>query len=291
MASETKTTSLPGIANSIRAKSYEYFAQTGVMKALVTKLTGVGTQFEEPYFDPTATSGVASTTEGTDYSTLREVTTTRRTYTASEWIMMSFMTDQSRKMSLESVKEFHSKTHGYEHGYNLESKLLGTFASFTTSVTATNSTNGLTWAKIAAARTRLEDIAKSAPKPYSLVTSADAWYYFAAGTTGGAAGSPYYVSGGTVADALQQKYYVSSLIGGINCYQTSGLTATSLQNCGLFSKDAIGLFMPSDLDYRLETQRDASKRGDELVSTMTYGARVRVPTYGIKVVAYASQPS
>ncbi len=186
MANETKTTSLPGIANSIRAKSYEYFAQTGVMKGLVTKLTGVGTQFEEPYFDPTATAGVATATEGTDYSTLREISTTRRTYTASEWIMMTFLTDQSRKMSAESVKEFHSKTHGYEHAYNLENKLLATFASFTTSVTAT-STTGLTWAKLAAARTRLEDVAKSAPKPYALVTSADAWYYFAASTSGGAA--------------------------------------------------------------------------------------------------------
>lgn len=288
MANETLTTNLPGLVDDIRVQSFKYMTQEGVMKSLVTRTGGVGNSVTEPYFDPTATAGVAVGTEGTDYSTLRQITTTRRTYTASEWIMMSFLTDQSVHMSKEATRDFHAQAHGYEHAENLEKKLLAVFASFTTSITAT-STSGLTWAKIAAARTNLENVPKSAPKPYALVCSPDAWYYFAQGTSGAA--NPYYVSTGTLADTIQQKYVVSSLVGGINVYQSAYFTQATTQNAGLFSKASISLFVPNDSEYKMEPQRDASKRGNELVSTFTFGARVRIPSYGIKLALYAKAPS
>lgn len=287
MANETLTTNLPGIVNSIREKSFAYITQEGVMKKLVHRVGGVGNSVEEPYFDKTATDGVSTATEGTDFSTIRQLSTTRRTYTASEFAMLTFLTDQSVRMSVESVKEMHSQAHGFEQAYNLETKLLATFASFTTTVTAT-ATTGLTWAKVAAARTRLEDIQKSAPKPYNLVLSPDAFYYFAANMVGS---SNYYVQNGSLSDEIQRKYSVAQLVGGVNVYQTSYLTATSNQTCGLFSRESIALFVPNDSDYKVEAQRDASKRGNELISTFTFGARVRVPSYGIKMSVYASQPS
>lgn len=269
----------------VRAKSFTLITQNGVMKSLVNRVSGVGSSYTEPYFDPT-TASVAVATEGTDFSTNSQITSTRRSYTASEFIVMSFMTDQSVREAVEPTKQFHAETHGYAHAANLETKLLSTFASFSNTITAT-STSGLTWAKIAAARTKLENIPKMAPKPYSLVLSPDGFYYFAQSMVGNSNYGPV----GTLADSIQQKYAVASLVGGVNVYQTSHLTATSAQVCGMFSKAAINMFVPADSDYRVEEQRDASKRGYELISTQTFGRRIRVASYGVKMTVYAKSPS
>ena len=291
MAGETLTTGLPGIVQSIRARSYSLIAKTGVMKSLVTPLSGTGNSFVEPYFDPTQTPGTTTAlqtvAEGTDITALSSVTATRRTYTATEYQLMSFMTDKSREQSLESVKQFHAEMHGYQHAANLETRLLGTFASATYSITATSST-GLTWAKVAAARALLEKQTLSAPKPYSLVISPEQFYHFAAAMTGNANYGPV----GTLADKIQQEYAVASLVGGVNVFQTSYFTASSgYQTAGMFAKPAIGLFIPNGSDYSIESQRDASKRGDELVSTFNFGARIRIPGYAVAVKAKSTTPA
>lgn len=288
MAGETLTTLLPGIVQDIRARSFTYIAQEGVMKSLVTRFSGTGNAYTEPYFDPTAIGSALSTiAENADITTATSISTTRRTYTPVEYYMYTFMTDKSVKMSVEQTKQFHSESHGYGHAHNLEALLLGTFASFTPAITATT-TSGLTWAKIAAARTNLENIPKAAPKPYALVLSPDAFYYFAANMVGT---SNYYVNSGTLSNTLQDKYSVGSLVGGVNVYQSSHFTQATEQVAGMFSKAGIALFVPSDLDYRLEEERDASKRGYELISTMNFKARVRVPSYGVKMTLYAKEPS
>lgn len=291
MAGETLTTGLPGIVQSIRARSYGYIAKTGVMKTLVTPLTGTGNSFVEPYFDPTQTPGTTTAlqtvAEGTDITALSSVTATRRTYTATEYQLMSFMTDKSRQQSLESVKTFHSDVHGYQHAANLEGKLLACLASATSSIVATSST-GLTWAKVAASRSLLEKQVLAAPKPYALVISPEQFYWFAAAMVTNANYGPT----GTLADSIQQKYAVASLVGGVNVFQSSYFTATSgYQKAGMFSKPAIGLFIPTGSDYTMETQRDASKRGDEIVSTFNFGARIRIPGYAVGVHAKSTTPS
>jgi hypothetical protein len=286
MANESVSSGFVGIVNDIRARSLGYIAQEGVMKTLVTRRTGKGTSIVEPYFDPTATAGPTVGTEGTDYTTNRAITTTRRTYNASEWVMRTIMTDKSVRQGLESIKEFHSKTHGFEHASNLETKLLANLASFTTTITAT-STSGLTWAKVAAGRANLENVPLSAPKPYNLVMSADGFYYFAASMVGNANYGPV----GTMADSIQQKYAVATLVGGVNLYQSSYFTQATTQKAGMFSKDSIMLFIPNDEEYRIESERDASLRAYELVSTFTHGSRVRVPSYGVTMNIYAKEPS
>lgn len=282
----TLSSSLVGIVNDIRSRSMGYIAQEGVMKSLVTRKTAKGTAWVEPYFDPTATSGPTVGTEGTDYTASATISTTRRTYYASEWVMRTIMTDKSVRQGLESVKEFHSKTHGFEHAAKLEQKLLATLASFTTTITAT-STSGLTWAKVAAARTNLENVPLSAPKPYALVLSPDGFYYFAASMVGNANYGPV----GTLADTIQQKYAIATLVGGVNLYQSSYFTQATTQKGGMFSKDAVMLFIPNDEEYRIESERDASLRAYELISTFTHGSRVRVPGYGVTMNVYTKEPS
>tara|TARA_B100000519_G_scaffold11704_1_gene9030 strand:+ start:502 stop:672 length:171 start_codon:yes stop_codon:yes gene_type:complete len=49
----------------------------------------------------------------------------------------------------------------------------------------------------------------------------------------------------------------------------------------VFHKDALGLAMMQDL--KIETQRDASLRADEIVATSVYGVGELNDTYGVEL--------
>lgn len=282
----TVTTSLPGVVNDIRLRAYREIAATGVMKSLVHKFEGTGLYVTEPYFDKTAYAGTAGT-EGTALTAteMTELTTTRRVYDSAEWVFYTHETDKSMNEASEGVRSFHAEAHGFAHAKKLELKCLATFASFTNTITAT-STSGLTWAKVAAGRVLLEGGVSPAPKPYSLVVSPNAWYYFTVGQTTNSNYGPT----GTLADSLQQKYRIGSIVGGIDVYESAFITtAASKATCGLFSKDAIGLYVPQD--FKMEAQHEVLKRGYDIVSTLDAGARVRRPAHGVKMTLYAATVS
>ena len=56
-------------------------------------------------------------------------------------------------------------------------------------------------------------------------------------------------------------------------------------NCkgAIFSRDALGLAMMQDL--KIESQRDASLRADEIVATAVYGVGELHDTYGVEMLA------
>ena len=55
---------------------------------------------------------------------------------------------------------------------------------------------------------------------------------------------------------------------------------------GLFHKDALGIAMLQDL--KIETQRDASIRGTEIVATAVFGVGELHDSYGVEVLADSS---
>ena len=75
-------------------------------------------------------------------------------------------------------------------------------------------------------------------------------------------------------------------IGGVQIFETSNVDGTSdTDNCkgGVFSQDALGIAMMQDL--KLETQRDASLRADEIVATAVYGVSELHDSYGIEMLS------
>ena len=58
--------------------------------------------------------------------------------------------------------------------------------------------------------------------------------------------------------------------------ETSGIGA-------VFSQDALGYMVKRNM--RIETQRDASARADEIVGTMAYGTSELFDAYGVKLIA------
>ena len=83
-------------------------------------------------------------------------------------------------------------------------------------------------------------------------------------------------------------------IAGVNVYETSNMTDSSSNDPGttgdykgaVFHKDALGLAMMQDL--KIETQRDASIRGTEIVATAVYGVGELHDSYGVEVEADSS---
>ena len=78
-------------------------------------------------------------------------------------------------------------------------------------------------------------------------------------------------------------------VAGVPIFETSNLDNTGTTGDyknGVFHRDALGLAMMQDL--KIETQRDASLRADEIVATAVYGVGELHDSYGIELLADSS---
>ncbi len=78
-------------------------------------------------------------------------------------------------------------------------------------------------------------------------------------------------------------------LGGVNVYESSNISNTGTAGDykgAVFHKDALGLAMMQDV--KVETQRDASLRADELVATSVYGVSELHDTYGVELMMDSS---
>ena len=74
-------------------------------------------------------------------------------------------------------------------------------------------------------------------------------------------------------------------IAGVQIFESSNVDGTTdTDNCkgGIFHQDALGLAMMQDL--KIETQRDASLRADEIVATAVYGVGELHDSYGVEML-------
>ena len=78
-------------------------------------------------------------------------------------------------------------------------------------------------------------------------------------------------------------------VGGVPIYESSNISNTGTTGDykgAIFHKEAMGLAMMQDL--KLETQRDASLRADEIVATAVYGVAELHDTYGVELMMDSS---
>ena len=74
-------------------------------------------------------------------------------------------------------------------------------------------------------------------------------------------------------------------IAGIEIFESSNISVDGSDDSigGVFSQDALALAMMQDL--KIESQRDASLRADEIVATAVYGVSEIHDSYGVKLTA------
>lgn len=290
MSGETLSGSLDLVVDDIRGGSYHYLVHTGVMKTLVTPV-GVnesGDYYLEAFWDPT---GMTATHlhEGEDFTARQSYINATRGFSSTEWGVYTYITDNVKEDARESVTDEHSRAHGITHAKYLEKKLVAQFASFTGAALTATGTTGLDLGHIAAGKVIMQGVEKDPGAGLNFVDHPFAWHYFVKNMTN----NSNYGTRGPLGNSVQERYWQASLLGDVTVFYSNYIpliaTSTNRRYAGMFVKDTIGLFMPRD--YRLESQRFITERSTKLVSTMRYGARCRIPAFGIKYTTLAGTPT
>jgi hypothetical protein len=280
----TLSGSLTGIVRDIYTRAYKYKVDEGVCKALVTPV-GVGQKGPKvvvPLWNPTTRTGTAAT-EGERFTAFTSYLSTTREYVETEWAEGTILTYDDFEDASESVRDEHGRMHGIVHGKKIEKKIAATFASFTKAITAT-SASGLTVAKFAAAIALQGGDSNTFGDPAAVLTP-NVWYRLQQALTN----NTNYGVLGDLGNSVLNKYYQGTVMS-VPVYLTkTGITAATSVTCAMFSKEAIGLFMPRD--FTLKTQEEVDLRGYKLVSTHRAGARVHIVSAGVKITTLGSNPS
>ena len=83
-------------------------------------------------------------------------------------------------------------------------------------------------------------------------------------------------------EAMREGYI--GRIAGIDIFESSNVVETSASDVtnAVFSRDALGVAVAEQM--KIETQRDASLRADEVVASTRYGVAVLHNSYGVKLI-------
>ena len=282
MANETTSTSISELYTEIIQEAIFTFQETSVMRPLVTtyNITGQGKQVAVPIFPTVAASAVA---EGSDLANT-EVNPTEKTITASEVGVMTTLTDLARESSSRPIAQDIGRVFGEALAKKVDTDLAALFASFATANDLGAAGTELTADLLLKAESTLR--ALNVPRPYYAVFHPKAVFNLKKTLT-----QAGYSGTATAISSTGENVFGSGFVGnifGIDVYENANLTISSAGDCvgGVFHPISLGLAMK--MDFKIETQRDASLRATEIVGTMTYGQDVVKDNYGCQVTVDAS---
>ena len=277
-----------GIVREIYGPAYKMMYEEGLLRQLCVEMgRGVkGNLAKFEYFDPSTVIAAASLlTEANDYTTTTALTNASVIVYASEFGVRTDITDRLRESSSFGFKEEAARQHGIGCARRLELNILGALTTGITTGTITGTASSFTVTKYMAAKTTLDAKLLSVPGRKNAVVHPYNWYYTAASTL-----STTYASVlGDLGNDVLKRFYVQTLFGDVDVYTSNYITSAVTTKTFMFVKDAIGCWIPRD--FRLEAQRDASARGDELVSTLVGGSKVRIASYGVLMQQKGTTPS
>lgn len=240
-----------------------------------------------PYFDPTTFAAAASVlTEQNDFVNYTALTNASVILTASEIGITSFVTDIVKEDAKVDIPSEIARQQAIGVNAKYEAIAIAGLAGFTTgTTTGSNAGTGFTFKHYAAARSKLDGRILTVPGRKMAVIPTYSWFYTAKSTF-----SQTYASAmGPVGEEVVRRFYIDTLFGDVDVYRSNYVTASSNSVAHMFVREALGVWTPRD--YRLEKERDASARGDEVVSTMRVSVKVLINGYGLRMVHYALVPT
>jgi hypothetical protein len=277
MANETTSTTLSELYTEIIQEAIFTFQETSVMKPLVTtySITGQGKQVAIPVYPAISAAAVA---EGTDLSNTA-INPDEATILASEVGIMTTLTDLARDSSSRNVASDIGKLFGEAIAKKVDTDLVALFASFSTDVGAASTE--LTADLLFKAQATLRSL--NVPAPYYGVFNPKAIFNLKKTLTN----AGYTTSSSAISEigneALRNGYV--GRIAGIDVFENANISIDAYDDSigGVFHPVSLGLAMKAD--FKIETQRDASLRGTEIVATVTYGKGVVKSDYGVKLTS------
>lgn len=276
MANESTTSSLNDLLPSIVAEALFVAQERSIMRGLVRNFAlpmGSGTTVTVPVYPKQTAAGVS---EGTDLSNT-SISTSGAVLTVGEVGIMTTVTDLARNASARDVISDVGRLFGEAIAAKMDKDLTALFAGF--SAGAGDYTTQITAAAIFQQVAKLRGAGVDAAGLVCVLHPEIAYDLKAALTTNG---NVAFTAGafGNVANEAMQMGYVGQLAG-VPVFETANIDYVT--NAGdftgaVFHRDALGLAMMQDI--RIETQRDASLRADELVATAVYGVGELYDGYG-----------
>ena len=274
MANESTSSTLSELYTEIVAEALFVASERSIMRPLVRNyaVTGGGKSVEVPIYSAVSAAAVS---EASDLSNTA-IDPTSKTITCSEHGIMTTLTDLARNAAPRNVAADIGRLFGEAIAKKQDTDLTALFDGFSTAVGSgsTALTAALVFQSIANVRN-----AGVSMDGVSAVLHPMVAYDLKANLTNTFANA----NGNDLANEALRNGFVGRL-GGVPIYETTNIdndgTAGDYKQ-GVFHKDALGLAMMQDL--KIETQRDASLRADEIVATSVYGVGELNDTYGVEL--------
>jgi N4-gp56 family major capsid protein len=273
MANESTSSTLSELYTEIVAEAQFVASEKSIMRNLVKNyaITGGGKAVEVPVYANVSASAVA---EATDLSNTA-INPTSVTITASEVGVMTTLTDLARNSAPRNVAGDIGKLFGEALARKQDADLIALFDGFATVLG--DGTTAISPAVIFNALSTLRANALPANE-CAVVLHPKIAYDLKSGLTNTFAGLDTETSN----EALRAGFV--GTLAGMRIFETSNMANTGTAGDykgGAFHKDALAIAMMQDV--KIETQRDASLRADEIVATSVYGVGEIHDTYGVEL--------
>ena len=278
MANETTSSTLSELFENITQEAIFTFQETSVMRPLVTlyPIVGSGKTIEVPVYPAITASAVNEATDLTNTA----VNPTSETITASEVGVMTTLTDLARDSASRNVGADIGKLFGEAIAKKVDTDLATLLDSFTTTLDSAGGVE-LTADKLFQAQAILRSL--NVPAPYYGVFSPKAVFNLKKTLTS----AGYNTNANAISDigneALTNGYV--GRVAGIDIFENANIAINANDDSagGVFHPMALGLALKED--FKVETQRDASLRGTEIVASICYGTGVIKNNYGVRVIS------
>jgi len=273
MANESTSSTLSELYTVIVAEAQFVASEKSIMRNLVKNyaISGGGKAVEVPVY---AQVSAAAVSEATDLSNTA-IDPTSVTITASEVGVMTTLTDLARNSAPRNVAADIGKLFGEALARKQDADLTALFDGF--SVTLGDGTTAISPAVIFNALSTLRANALPANE-CAVVVHPKIAYDLKSGLTNTFAGLDTETSN----EALRAGFV--GTLAGMRIFETSNMANTGTAGDykgGAFHKDALAIAMMQDV--KIETQRDASLRADEIVATSVYGVGEIHDSYGVEL--------
>jgi len=283
MANETTSSTLSELYTEIVAEALFVASERSIMRPLVKNyaITGGGKSVEVPVYAAVSAAAVADATDLGNTA----INPSSVTITASENGIMTTLTDLGRNAAPRNVAADIGKLFGEAIARKIDTDLTALFGGFSNTVGGNTTVMSAALIFNAVAKLRATGVPSD---NLACILHPNIAFDLKSGLSNTFANP----NAGVGNEALRTGF--AGQIAGVSIYETSNMADASNNNPGttgdykgaVFHSDALGLAMMQDL--KIETQRDASLRADEIVATAVYGVGELQDSYGCEVEADSS---
>lgn len=266
--------------NTVWADAMLVARDNNVMSGLVTgfgDLQGLAVRTNAKY----GTAAFQQIAETDDLTSQSFTPSTDQTLTPYEYGAQFFITDSRIETDIYAARQDASTELGAAYGQSIDMKLAGLFSSLTAGTVGAAGSD-MSWANFFAAITIMRRAL--APRPWVAVLLPEQWHCLGTAIAPGVTvtNSPM------LQDEFVRQFFVGN-VSGVDIYTTANIgTGTSVYG-GIFSRNAMALDMRRP--FRLEPERDASRRGLELNASSVYAYGVWRPQYGVAINTAGTTPA